>query len=245
MQKEIKYKKGHFTSVATKLNTKDRDKLVSVAKRFGMSPYELLQSLLLSLLRYCDHSSDTTTETEDMMCAFFNNTIGVDQIFNPLSLSQKGNAKIVKAILFIKSPDKKGTQLISVYKNEFGNIKESYNVQDMFIDLLNTADPEVLRILNEECEYKGYFCIGQALHQIVLQNSFSSSEKIGMEIKAMFKDNNRAENNKALEYGERTLAKQHYDPDSLERSQMSRKRKLESVNAAWQGEMCDQDFVYD
>ena len=80
---------------------------------------------------------------------------------------------------------------------------------------LNIEDPKLLQVLEDERERMGFFSICQTLHHLVIQASTPPSDKVAEEVSSLFKDNNRADNYKPLEYGERTVAKQHHTPDSI------------------------------
>lgn len=208
------YEAGHHVSIATKISPEYVDKLKFVAKSFDMSPYELLQCLLYSFLRYFDSSSGMTHEHSSMLFVFTNTLLSLKNSHNPLSIKNIKEEKINKGIFFIETPGGQ-PQLLSVSMDKYGNLEESFNIEKIISDVLNIEDPKLLQVLEDERERMGFFSICQTLHHLVIQASTPPSDKVAEEVSSLFKDNNRAENYKPLEYGERTVAKQHHTPDSI------------------------------
>ena len=55
---------GYFTTVATKISPTDRQKLCTIAEGLNLTFYELLQSLLLAIVRYFDKDCPISDEHE-------------------------------------------------------------------------------------------------------------------------------------------------------------------------------------
>ena len=58
--------------IQTKICQADKDKLTKIADGFSMTIYQLLQALLLTIVRYFDSESIVTEEHNIMMNAFAN-----------------------------------------------------------------------------------------------------------------------------------------------------------------------------
>ncbi len=178
---------GFYSPIATKVSAEDRAKLEIIAHGFNMSVYELLQGLLLALIRYFDTASIITHEHNTMMNAFANTMFALKGSFNPLAKRDRNRESIAKAILFVERPHKQ-PQLISVCKDGCGNLKESYNIETMLTDFLGAFDPETLQALKQLKEYWGYFSIAHTLHETILKSKPAPADTMREEIKAEFED---------------------------------------------------------
>ena len=208
------YEAGHHVSIATKISPEYVDKLKFVAKSFGMSPYELFQCVLYSFLRYFDSSSKMTHEHSSMLFIFTNTLQSLKSSHNPLSQKRTKEERITKGIFFVETPDGQ-PQLLSVSMDKYGNLEESFNIEKIISEVLKIEDPKLLQVLDDERERMGFFSICQTLHHLVIQASTPPSDKVAEEVSSLFKDNNRADNYRPLEYGERAISKHHFTPDSM------------------------------
>lgn len=178
---------GYFSPIATKISAEDRAKLEIIANGFNMSVYELLQGLLLSLIRYFDTASIVTHEHNAMMNAFANTMFALKGSFNPLAKRDRNREKIAKAILLVERP-KKQPQLISVFKDGCGNLQESYNFETMLTDFLGAFDPEALQALKQIQGQLGYFSLTHTMHETLMQHKPAAADIISEEVKAEFED---------------------------------------------------------
>ena len=140
------YEAGHHVSIATKISPEYVDKLKFIAKSFDMSPYELLQCLLYSFLRYFDSSSKMTYEHSSMLFVFTNTLLSLKNSHNPLSQKKAKEERITKGIFFVETPDGQ-PQLLSVSMDEYGNLEESFNIEKIISDVLKIEDPKMLQVL--------------------------------------------------------------------------------------------------
>jgi len=178
---------GLYSPIATKVSAEDRAKLEIIANGFSMSIYELLQGLLFSLIRYFDTASIVTQEHNTMMNAFANTMFALKGSFNPLAKRDRNRESIAKAILLVERPHKQ-PQLISVCKDGYGNLKESYNFETMLKDFFGAFDPESLQVLTQIKTHLNYFSLSHTLHQVILQSKPAPADTIKEEIEAEFKD---------------------------------------------------------
>ena len=126
-----------FTTISTKISKSDKQKLVYIANAFNMTFYELLQSLLLSLVRYFDRDTIITYEHETMLNAFCNVLFSLNKdTFSPLALKSRDDRKIDKVFAFVEQKNKCDNQLMEIKKQENGQITENYNYENMLIEFL-------------------------------------------------------------------------------------------------------------
>lgn len=77
---------GYYLHVGTKITYSDRDKLDVIAKGMGMTLYQLLQALMLAMVRYFDAGSLITYEHNAMLNAFANTMFQLKDSYSPLSI---------------------------------------------------------------------------------------------------------------------------------------------------------------
>lgn len=178
---------GYYTTISTKISIADKAKLYNIAEGLNMSFYELTKGLLLAIIRYFDTDTMVTDEHNCMINAFANTLFSLKGSFSPMAIKGHEQERVNKAILFVERP-KKQPQLLSVYKNEYGNLKESYNFDGMLTDFLAAFDPDLLQALIQTKEQLGYFSIAHTLHTMVMERKPAPVDTTAEEIAEMFSD---------------------------------------------------------
>lgn len=177
-----------YKLVATKVKPADREKFGAIAQGFNMTSYELVQALVLALVRYFDKDSLVTYEHNIMLTTFCDLFMSTGDSFNPLSLNGKDRREIGKAIVFVNSKQSDRPQVMAIAKDGKGNLTESYNVDKMLTDFLRATDPEVLKVLTTERERSDNFSLSHTLHDLVLSRAAKPADIIESEIKELFDD---------------------------------------------------------
>ena len=180
--------KGYYLHVGTKISYSDRDKLSVIAKGMGMTLYELLQALMLALVRYFDAGSLVTYEHNAMLNAFANTMFQLKDSYSPLSIKGHEKRNVNRAILLVEQPPRKQPQLMAVSKDQYGNLIESYNFDTMLSDFMGALDPEALQAITREQKKQGYFSIAHTLHELILQRAEKPADIMSQEIADMFAD---------------------------------------------------------
>lgn len=188
MREKIEPRNHYYTTIATKVSKADKAKLVSIADGFGMTFYELLQALLLAMVRYFDTGSLVTYDHNAMINAFANTMFALKDSYSPLSIRGHEKRTISRALLLVEQRPHKQPQLLAVSKDRCGNLIESYNYDTMLSDFMGALDPEALQALNREQQKQGYFSISQTLHELVMQHTDSPADMITQDVAEMFKD---------------------------------------------------------
>ncbi|MCR5152877.1 MAG: hypothetical protein K6A98_07000 [Prevotella sp.] len=176
----------YYVNVATKISPIDKIKVQTIAENFKMSLYELVQSLILAVIRYFDKETPLNQESEKMINAFINVISATKGSFNPISPSRK--KKVKSAILFIQRKDGLQPQPIAISKDNQGRLTECYNIDKMLADYLKVTEPEILKVLEDECKIRELFSISHTLHQIILEHRTQPTNNLSEEIKALFDD---------------------------------------------------------
>lgn len=179
---------NNVVTIASKVTGEDKKKIRAIADAFGMSFYELLQSLLTALLRYFDSGNVVTYNHNCMMNAFANTMYSMRESYNPLKIGGRENRTIRNAILFVEDSPQKRPQLLSVARNGDGQMIESLNFDGMVSEFLGCVDPDVLKRLRCKQKELGYFSITHTLHEIIMQQT-NAEDEIRADIEEMFTDN--------------------------------------------------------
>ena len=177
------------TTIASKISRADKQKLHAIADYLGLSFYSLVQSILMTIIRYWDRGAFLTAEHYVMVEAFANVLKSVSGSHIPLSARNNDKDHIVGAILFVERKNEAHPQLMAIRKDKDGNMSESYNYDTMLSDFLNAINPDCLQHLKDEAKHNGYFSITHTLCKMITQRSTSTKEdSLREEIAEMFND---------------------------------------------------------
>lgn len=150
MQKSEKYQ-----VMNTKVTPQARKRLEALARKKGLSVYELIQMVCDTLIRYMDDRHNLTPEMEKAM-AIFEHMEGWHAAFN--LADPQADPQIYEATYFLSSAagSKKGTRAIHVNLPFFGKWTETANIQHILERTIELLLPERYRRLralavSEEC----------------------------------------------------------------------------------------------
>lgn len=176
------------TTIASKISQTDKKKLHAIADNLGLTFYALVQAILLTVVRYFDKGSDLSTEHRNMVEAFglvLNSTIGS---YCPISARNREMDNIKSAILFVERKTGQRPQLLEISKNEFGNVVESYNYDEMLKAFMGATDPTALQCLEDEAKELGNFSLYKTLHELIMKRVTPTADNITHEIEELFND---------------------------------------------------------
>lgn len=165
-------------TIASKITRADKQKLHAIADHLGLSFYSLVQSVLMTIIRYWDRGGLLTAEHYTMIDAFatvLKSSIGS---YSPISAKDSENDHIKSAILLVERKQGKRPQLMEVHTDSAGNLVESYNYDTMLATFLSAIDPDCLQRLTDEARDLGYFSITHALCEILLKCSARTEKDI-------------------------------------------------------------------
>lgn len=199
----------HYKTVATKISPYAYRLLQRLARKLGMKIYELLQMFVDTSIRYMSDAHNLTPEMERAM-AIFEHMTGWAGCMN--FAEPTGDKSISEAIYFLTSQKKKGCRAVLVTPPFLGKMGQTENVQRILertIELLCPERYRRLRLLAAELNRQS---IVDLIDWLIDYHSTDSDTE---EMRKMFEDALRAENNKPVAYGERTKRKKHYTPDTM------------------------------
>ena len=224
MNKEEKEKQvdDRFVTLATKVSRHSAEQLTRIARKKGMTIYELIQTVCDTLIRYMDDRHNLSEEMERAMSIFEHMTGWADA----LNLADPTVHKEVCQAVYIfqdsgdpSQPDKQrkhGFRCKMVNKPFMGLWTEDSNVMHIFERIFEICMPELYhklvraRILLE----------ANSVSEVI--NMLADAEvimQLNNEYRKEFEDAARADGGKSYAYGRKTKSVQHRTPDSVAQDQ--------------------------
>ena len=172
--------------IASKVTKEHRDKILHIANLLGMDNlYQLLQSLLLFLLRSFDRQSDVSDEHEILLNAYLNTMISQKKAYSFMGKADLKHTCIKKAIIFVDSRKGEKPLILSITSKNNGKYTESYNSDEILKDVLSSLAPDVLIELEHEKKKNHQLTIIQALRDII-KRSQTDGDNMHDEIASLF-----------------------------------------------------------
>lgn len=205
-----------YITLATKVSRTAAEQLARIAKKKGMTIYELIQMVCDTLIRYMDDRHNLSEEMERAM-SIFEHLTGWDDALNLADPTvQKEIAQAVYIFSEVESVDKKerkkGFRAVMVSKPFMGTWDETSNVMDIFERIFNICMPELYMKL-----FRARIILGcERVSEVI--NMLADAEVImhlNGEFRQEFEDAARMDNGKDYGYGRKTKGLQHRTPDSL------------------------------
>ena len=199
--------------VATKLSRPAAEQLARIAKKKGMTIYELIQMVCDTLIRYMDDRHNLSEEMERAMSIFEHLTGWADALNLADPTVQKEVAQAVYIFQSAPETPRKGFRAKMVSKPFMGIWEETSNVMDIFERIFNICMPELYMKL-----FRARIILGcERVSEVI--NLLSDAEvimRLNGELRTEFEDAGRTESGKAIEYGNRTRRKKHLTPDDIQ-----------------------------
>lgn len=135
-----------YQVLATKVSNEAWTRINRLARKKGLTIYELVQMVCDTLIRYMDDRHNLTGEMEKAM-AIFEHLEGWAQALNLADPTV--DKTIGEATYYLYDPDgkKKGTRAVHVMRPFFGNWTEDTNIQHILEKTINNIIPERYRRL--------------------------------------------------------------------------------------------------
>lgn len=192
--------KSRYEMMQTKVRPVTYAHVKRIADIKGISDYTLTQMMFDAIVRYMDDAHNLTPEMEQLM-SLFEHMEGWKDAMNHADPSV--NRVIGEAIYFIFDGEgkKKGCRAVHVTKPFFGNWSEDMNVQHILERCFKLLAPEMYRRLNDMTVDMNCSSLYELFIKIIDQHSKDSDAAA---IRELFEDAARADNGRAVEYGQRT-----------------------------------------
>lgn len=220
-----------FVVLATKVSRTAAEQLARIAKKKGMTIYELIQMVCDTLIRYMDDRHNLSEEIERAM-AIFEHLVGWADALNLADPTV--HKEVCQAVYIFQDADgqKKGFRAKMVSKPFMGIWEEDSNVMHIFERVLNVCMPELYMKLYRakvvlECDSVSEVINRLADAEVII--------RMNGEMRQEFEDAARMDNGRSVAYGQKTKGLQHRTPDSLAQDQ---RFSFED----WEGEHRQTDF---
>lgn len=221
-----------YVTLATKVSRTAADKLARIAKKKGMTIYELIQMVCDTLIRYMDDRHNLSEEMERAM-SIFEHMVGWADALNLADPTV--NKEVAQAVYIFQDSDggKKGFRATMVNKPFMGQWTEDSNVMHIFERIFNICMPDLYMKLFRarimlECNTVAEVINMLADAEVIMH--------LNGELRQEFEDAARMDNGKGYGYGQKTKGLQHRTPDSVAQDQ---RFNFED----WEGEHRQTDFV--
>jgi hypothetical protein len=200
-----------YVTLATKVSRHAAEQLARIAKRKGLTIYELIQMVVDTLIRYMDDRHNLTEEMERAM-SIFEHMVGWADALNLVDPTV--NKEVAQAVYIFQDADgkKKGFRAKMVNKPFMGLWDEDSNVMHIFERIMNICMPELYMKLFRariilECDTVSEVINRLADAQVI--------EQLNEGFRKDFEDAARADNGKGYAYGQKTKSLQYRTPDSV------------------------------
>ena len=221
-----------YVTLATKVSRTAANKLARIAKKKGMTIYELIQMVCDTLIRYMDDRHNLSEDMERAM-SIFEHMVGWADALNLADPTV--NKEVAQAVYIFQDADggKKGFRATMVNKPFMGQWTEDSNVMHIFERIFNICMPELYMKL-----FRARIVLGcERVSEVI--NMLADAEVImhlNGEFRQEFEDAARMDNGKGYGYGQKTKGLQHRTPDSVAQDQRFNFEE-------WEGEHRQTDFV--
>ena len=204
-----------YVVLSTKVSRRAAEQLARIAKKKGLTIYELIQMVCDTLIRYMDDRHNLSEEMERAM-AIFEHMVGWTDALNLADPTVQ--KEIAQAVYIFQDADakKRGFRAVMVSKPWMHIWDETTNVMDIFERIFNICMPELYMKL-----FRARIILGcERVSEVI--NMLADAEVIkhlNGELRQEFEDAGRADNGRSVAYGQKTKGKQHRTPDSVAQDQ--------------------------
>ena len=207
----------NYKVIATKLSPDVYERITRIAKKKGMTPYELIQMVCDTIVRYMDDTHNLAMEMEQAM-SIFEHMVGWKDALN---LADPSAAKeIAQAVYVLTDPTgkKKGCRATMVDKPYFGEWNQTENVQVIFERMVEVLLPGCYRKLRRIAVDMECGSLVELLTLMIDSHDINLLDEAS--IRKDFEDCNRSDYGKPVEYGNRAKRKHHKGMEIYDRQQM-------------------------
>jgi hypothetical protein len=204
-----------YVVLSTKVSRRAAEQLARIAKKKGLTIYELMQMVVDTLIRYGDDRHNLTEEMERAM-SIFEHLVGWADALNLADPTV--HKEVCQAVYIFQDADgkKKGFRAKLVDRPFCGMWTEDSNVMHIFERILNICMPELyMKLLRArivlDCKSISEVLNVLADAEVIMQ--------LNGELRQDFEDAARADNGRGYAYGQKTKGLQHRTPDSLAQDQ--------------------------
>jgi hypothetical protein len=204
-----------FVTLGTKVSRHAAEQLARIAKRKGLTIYELIQITCDTFIRYSDDRYNLSEEMERAM-SVFEHMVGWADALNLADPTV--HKEVCQAVYIFQDADgqKKGFRAKMVDKPFMGQWTEDSNVMHIFERIFCICMPELyLKLVRARILLEA-----DSVSEVI--NMLADAEvimQLNNEYRKEFEDAARTDGGKSYAYGRKTKSVQHRTPDSLAQDQ--------------------------
>lgn len=202
-------KGNRYKVIGTKVSPRAYRLLKVLAEKKGLTVYEMFQMAADTFVRYMSDEHNLTPEMEEAM-EVFERMVGWKNALN--HADPTASPHVGEATYYMEQDGKKGSRAVHITRPFFGDWRQTENVILIIERTFELITPERYRKLRRMAAELGCGSILEFLDAIIARDIIEDVNDA--EIRRGFEDCYRAENTKAVAYGERTRRKKHYDVDA-------------------------------
>lgn len=201
---------SEYDLLQTKVSKRASKILNNLAKARGTTIYGLIQLTCQFLVRMASGRHTLTDETKRLM-TMFHMEPGWKDVFN--ATDPTAEIEVAQEILILQQKGKKGFGARMVNKPYFGEWTETECVDTIVERVIEVCMPGIYKRLRRLSEIHKYTSMSDLL--ITLSDAKIIDDLNEMDRKEMQEAANLNVDGRAIEYGQRTRRKKHFDVDSL------------------------------
>ncbi len=201
-----------YQVLSTKVSNDAWQRINRLARKKGLTIYEIVQMVCDTLIRYMDDRHNLSEEMEKAM-SIFEHMEGWRDALNLADPTVEKEVGEATYYLYDPAGEKKGTRAVHVMKPFFGNWSEDSNIQHIIERTMVLVVPEKYRRLRMLAVDLDCSSLLELFDKII--DHFAREADVA-ELRKMFEDADRAENGRSIAYGERTRRKMHHSPDDAQ-----------------------------
>ena len=200
-----------YVVIGTKTSRQFYVTFKEICRKKGIKPYQAMQMMVDSFVRYTDDRHNLSAEMEQLM-SIFEHMDGWKDAFNLADANT--DRQIEEAVYLMTANGKKGGRVVMVHRPYFGDWTETYNVQHILERMIEVLFPERYRRLRALAVDMECNSLLELLDRMIDAHTV---EQLNSELRKDFEDCNRHEYGKPIEYGQRTKRKHHKGVDMYDK----------------------------
>lgn len=210
--RERRQQGGKYVVIGTKTSPEFAETFKQICKTKGIKPYQAIQMMVDTFVRYTDDRHNLSANMEKMM-SVFEHMIGWDNAFNLADPTP--DRTIEEAVYLLTGTHRKGARAVMVSRPIFGDWNETSNIQTIIERMIEVICPERyrrLRALAVEME------CSSILELLDVMIDAHTIEALNAQYRKDFEDNARHDYGREVEYGQRTKRKHRKSIDDMEQT---------------------------
>lgn len=202
---------NRYVVIGTKTSRQFYVTFNEICRKKGIKPYQAMQMMVDSFVRYTDDRHNLSAEMEQLM-SIFEHMEGWRDAFNLADATP--DKDITEAIYLLTANGKKGARAVMVHRPYMGEWTETVNMQAILERVIEVLMPERYRRLRALAVDMDCNSILELLDRMI---DYHTIEQLNAEMRKDFEDCNRHDYGKPIEYGQRTKRKHHKGMDMYDK----------------------------